>query len=191
MPVIKFDYRSIVSASPEVDSCPAYLETAKGEIRQDNKQIALFNGERWYNGRAIAGAVGPIICELCDIKCTNAYILLDEDGVEVLRSETNIPISETPISIRLVDEETYGSPDSSTQVDTLSPDEARLANYGSRSRLYNALINTAIDLHRAGVLTAGPDGEISAHQVSFQPELGFGQSNAEACMPEQGQLSLF
>lgn len=191
MSLIGYDYHMIVTADPEIDSCPAYQMSGSAKVESTGKQISLFDGEREYDRRQVAAALGPITCKLCEKGCTEAYILVGEEGLEVLRKEARIPVRETPISIRLVDEGTLGIPEPETPIETMTIAEANHASYGSRSRFYDQLVNAAIDLHRTGVLSVGPDGDFATHQESFQPELDFVAMPVAIAAREEGQLSLF
>lgn len=171
MSIIKISMNGIVSAETAVTDCPAYRSDRDSEIKTTGKTISFFDSPRWYKGKEVVAALGPFVCKACEIGCQKAYFIANQEQADIIVN-TGVKVSETPVTIRLVEEETF--PQMSEPSPIASPDsDGREKDFGWRRRFEDSLVNAAIDIYRTDVISAGPDGTLSTHKGSFQPELEF------------------
>lgn len=145
--------------------------------------------------QGIVAVVGPIACELCSIKCRDAYVgIASEDSVAMLKRR-GVRAIETPVSLPLpsmlrgievaIDKNKENKPGKVVKKTEPAPlfgprksSEKRVseqAQYfgGWNARMINQIVDYALDLHAAAVVTPNQDGSLELHDF-FQDELACG-----------------
>lgn len=180
-------------SNPELD-CPARKAPKGATTIQINDETKVFQYEEVRNN--IVASVGPIACNFCDIKCTDAYVAITDrktlrkiikNGCEII--ETNVDIKELakkPKPKSKSADTSTKEPDSVPLFGARKSGEkqmpVRTDDFGGwKAKTMNQIADDALALHDATSVITNRDGSLELHEF-FQHEITFGPQ-ATAAQP--------